>query len=286
MTRSSAGATGGPAAGARTTRLVEAIPAAITLAGMIATPLARRGGPVRRTLSTVVVSGLFATTSAAAARRWGAPRTAIAASGVAAATTAVEHIGTATGRPFGAYGYTGALRPQVAGVPAIVPLAWFAMAVPARESAHAALAHRSTPVRRVALGAVALTAWDLFLDPQMVGEGYWRWVRAGRYRGIPVTNYLGWLATSAAVMAALVVALPPDGEADRALVAEYGVMAAMETLGFAAFFRDRVVAVVGGAAMMPIAAAAARSLWRTRHWHDVRVVDDVRDVRFGGTARG
>ncbi|MFZ4760914.1 MAG: carotenoid biosynthesis protein [Burkholderiaceae bacterium] len=269
MTRSSAGATGGPAAGARTTRLVEAIPAAITLAGMIATPLARRGGPVRRTLSTVVVSGLFATTSAAAARRWGAPRTAIAASGVAAATTAVEHVGTATGRPFGAYGYTGALRPQVAGVPAIVPLAWFAMAVPARESAHAALAHRSTPVRRVALGAVALTAWDLFLDPQMVGEGYWRWVRAGRYRGIPVTNYLGWLATSAAVMAALEVALPPDGEADRALVAEYGVMAGMETLGFAAFFRDRVVAVVGGAAMMPIAAAAARSLWRTRHWHMV-----------------
>jgi putative membrane protein len=116
---------------------------------------------------------------------------------------------------------------------------------------------------------VALTAWDLFLDPQMVGEGYWRWVRAGRYRGIPVTNYLGWLATSTAVMAALEVALPPDGEADRALVAEYGVMAGMETLGFAAFFRDRVVAVVGGAAMMPIAAAAARSLWRSRHWHVV-----------------
>ena len=282
------GATGGRTAGsARASRLGEAIPAAITLAGMIATPLARRGGPVRRALSTVVVSGLFATTSAAAARRWGAPRTAIAA-----ATTAVEHVGTATGRPFGAYGYTGALRPQVAGVPAIVPLAWFAMAVPARESAHAALAHHSTPARRIALGAVALTAWDLFLDPQMVGEGYWRWVRAGRYRGIPVTNYLGWLATSAAVMAALEVALPPDGEADRALVAEYGVMAGMETLGFAAFFRDRVVAVVGGAAMMPIAAAAARSLWRTRHWHDVRSersADGVRrvaDVRFGGTARG
>ena len=273
MTRRSTGATGsvggGTVGSARASRLGEAIPAAITLAGMIATPLARRGGPVRRTLSTVVVSGLFATTSAAAARRWGAPRTAIAASGVAAATTAVEHVGTATGRPFGAYGYTGALRPQVAGVPAIVPLAWFAMAVPARESAHAALAHHSTPARRIALGAVALTAWDLFLDPQMVGEGYWRWVRAGRYRGIPVTNYLGWLATSAAVMAALEVALPPDGEADRALVAEYGVMAGMETLGFAAFFRDRVVAVVGGAAMLPVAAAAARSLWRSRHWHVV-----------------
>ena len=282
MTRRSTGAVGGPAGGgARATRLGAAIPAAITLAGMIATPLARRGGPVRRTLSTVVVSGLFATTSAAAARRWGAPRAAIAATGVAAATTAVEHLGTTSGRPFGAYGYTNALRPQVAGVPAIVPLAWFAMAVPARETAHAALGHRSTPARRIALGAVALTAWDLFLDPQMVGEGYWRWVRAGRYRGIPVTNYLGWLATSTAVMAALEVALPTDGEADRTLVAEYGVMAGMETLGFAAFFKDRVVAAVGGTAMVPIAVAAARSLWRSRHW---RVISDVRDI--GGVARG
>ena len=35
-------------------------------------------------------------------------------------------------------------------------------------------------------------------------------------------------------------------------------MGVMETLGFAAFFGDRVVAAVGGAAMLPIAAAACR----------------------------
>jgi uncharacterized membrane protein len=247
--------------------MTEAIPALVTLAGMIATPLATRGGPVRRVLSSVVVTGLFATTGAAAARRWGTPRTVVAASGVAAATAVVEHVGTTTGRPFGAYAYAGVLRPQVAGVPAIVPLAWFAMAVPARETAHAALGHRSTPAGRIALGAVALTAWDLFLDPQMVGEGYWRWVRVGRYRGIPATNYIGWLATSVVVMTALEVVLPADGPPDRVLVAEYGAMAGMETLGFAAFFRDRVVAAVGGSAMLPIAAAAARTLWRSRRWH-------------------
>lgn len=240
------------------------LPAVITLAGMIATPLARRGGPVRRTLSTVVVTGLMATTSVAAARRWGAARAGATATGVCAATAAVEHLGTATGVPFGRYAYTGALRPQVAGVPVIVPLAWFAMAVPAREAAHAALGHRSSPATRIGLGAVALTAWDLFLDPQMVGEGYWAWVRRGRYRGIPITNFLGWLATGAVVMAALEVALPPDGPADPTLVAEYGAMAGMETLGFAAFFRDRVVAAVGGAGMVPVAAAAARSSWRSR----------------------
>lgn len=248
----------------RRARAAASVPAAITLAGMIATPLAARGGPVRRVLSSVVVTGLFATTSAAAARRWGPTRTAATAAGVCTATAAVEHVGTVTGVPFGRYAYTEALRPQVAGVPAIVPLAWFAMAVPAREAAHAALGDRSTPLGRIGLGAVALTAWDLFLDPQMVGEGYWAWARRGRYRGIPVTNFLGWLATSAVVMAALEVALPADEPADRTLVAEYGVMAGMETLGFAAFFRDRLVAAVGGAAMLPVAGAAARTLWASR----------------------
>jgi putative membrane protein len=34
-------------------------------------------------------------------------------------------------------------------------------------------------------------------------------------------------------------------------------MAVMQTLGFARYFRDPVVAVVGGAAMLPIATAAA-----------------------------
>ena len=41
------------------------------------------------------------------------------------------------------------------------------------------------------------------------------------------------------------------------LVAEYAGMGVMETVGFAAFFRDRLVAAVGGAAMLPIAALAA-----------------------------
>ena len=93
-------------------RLVRMIPAAVTLAGMIATPLARRGGPLRRSLSSIVVVGLFATTSTAATRRWGAPRTAGAALGIVGTTTAVERIGSSTGVPFGHYRYTGALRPS------------------------------------------------------------------------------------------------------------------------------------------------------------------------------
>jgi uncharacterized membrane protein len=244
----------------------------ITTAAMIATPLLPKGGQGRRVLSSVVVVGLAATTKANAARRWGLSRTGTTAVAVAAATAAVERIGTRTGIPFGRYEYSGALRPQVAGVPAIVPLAWFAMAVPAREAAHAALGERSSPATRVLVGAAALTAWDLFLDPQMVGEGYWRWARIGAYRGIPLTNFAGWFVTSIGVMLILERALPTNavrGEGrtsmpgtdarpspDGVLVGEYVFMAVMETVGFARYFRDPVVAAVGGAAMLPMAAVA------------------------------
>jgi uncharacterized membrane protein len=229
---------------------------------MIATPLLPQGGRARRMLSTVVVVGSFATTTANAVRRWGAPRATTAGVLVAGATTAVERIGTRTGLPFGRYAYTGALRPQVAHVPAIVPLAWFAMGLPAREAAHGALGPRSNPATRIVLGSAALTAWDLFLDPQMVGEGYWVWARRGLYRGIPLGNFLGWFVTGLGVMAALEALLPPnayvDGsaDADGALVGEYTFMGVMETIGFARFFRDPTVAVVGGLGMLPIAAGA------------------------------
>ena len=56
---------------------------------------------------------------------------------------------------------------------------------------------------------------------------------------------------------AMLEALLPTGRADGVLVGEYAGMAVMEALGFAAFFRDRLVAAVGGAAMLPIAALAA-----------------------------
>ena len=112
--------------------------------------------------------------------RWGWTRAGVGAAAVSAATAAIERIGTTTGLPFGRYRYTGRLRPAVAGVPAVVPLAWWSMAVPAREVANAALGSRSTPPGRIVLGAVALTAWDLFLDPQMTAEGYWRWTARRR----------------------------------------------------------------------------------------------------------
>ncbi|NND75318.1 MAG: carotenoid biosynthesis protein [Ilumatobacter sp.] len=243
---------------------IAGLAAIVTVAGMIATPLQPRGGHARRVLSNVVVSGLFAVTTANAARRWGSKRALTAAGTIAAATTAVERVGTATGVPFGRYAYTRALQPQVAHVPLIVPLAWFAMALPARDTAHATLGASSTRATRAVLGSAALTAWDLFLDPQMVGEGYWAWARRGVYRGIPLTNFLGWFATGLAVMSALDTLLPvkvvPGTTAtpthDIRSVGTYAYMGVMETVGFARYFRDPLVAIVGGVAMLPLAATA------------------------------
>lgn len=110
-----------------------------------------------------------------------------------------------------------------------------------------------------------MTAWDLFLDPQMVSEGYWAWARRGWYRGIPLSNFVGWFATGLAIMSLFEIALPVRARDEAAgaevggdgrLVGQYGYMSFMQTLGYARFFRDPVVAAVGGVAMVPLATAA------------------------------
>jgi putative membrane protein len=46
------------------------------------------------------------------------------------------------------------------------------------------------------------------LDPQMVGEGYWVWEGGGPWRDVPLSNYAGWLVSSAGVMVLLELLLP------------------------------------------------------------------------------
>jgi putative membrane protein len=115
---------------------------------------------------------------------------------------AVEAVGVHTGFPFGGYGYSGALGPRLLGVPLVVPLAWTWMAWPAW-LAGSALAPAGRRLAVTApLAGLALAAWDLFLDPQMVVNGYWRWTRPSPgWAGVPLTNYLGWLAVALVLMA-------------------------------------------------------------------------------------
>lgn len=114
----------------------------------------------------------------------------------------VEFIGSSTGIPFGVYEYTHALQPQVGGVPLIIPLAWLMMLPPAWGIASLVIkdTYNLSPllvrICRAGIAAAAFTAWDLFLDPQMVGWGFWEWKITGIYFGIPLTNFLGWFLVS------------------------------------------------------------------------------------------
>ena len=209
-----------------------------------------------RLLTTVVVVAFFTATCALAADVWPPGRVAVAAGVVVAGTLALEWVGHTTGWPFGVYDYTDALTPQIAGVPVIVPLAWLAMAIPAREVAARVV---GSGWARVALGAAALTAWDLMLDPQMVEAGYWVWEAEGAWRGIPLSNYAGWLVSSLVVMVVLDRLVPHCAGGDtRPLLALYTWWGFSEALAFLVFFGDPVVGLVGGSAMLGLAALAWR----------------------------
>lgn len=235
-----------------------------SFAAAVATSLSPTGGRRRRRLVPVVVGGLATATFARDVQRSGWRRAVTTAAPLLAGTAGIEMIGTRTGVPFGRYTYTNDLQPQLGGVPVVVPAAWYAMALPAAHAGRAITPHRPS---RVAAGALALTAWDLFLDPQMLAEGYWRWSRGGRYRGVPVSNLLGWLAVSSIAIGWIDRAGDDEPQtADTVQVATYAVVAAMETVAFVGFFRDRLVGLVGGTAMGALAGLA----WRGHARGDAR----------------
>ena len=120
----------------------------------------------------------------------------------------VEVLGVATQFPFGEYNYTDSLGPQLFGVPLLIPLAWASMAYPCLLAVQRLAVD---PLTTALLGGVLFASWDLFLDPQMVSQGYWTWGNAGwtipGIDGIPLQNFLGWLLT-AFVLIALLDRLP------------------------------------------------------------------------------
>ena len=79
---------------------------------------------------------------------------------------AAEAVGVRTGLPVRRLPYAGTLGPEVLDVPLVVPLAWTMMAYPVLLAARR-LTRRWAPL----VGGSALAAWDVFLDPQMVGDG-------------------------------------------------------------------------------------------------------------------
>ncbi|MBB5825217.1 carotenoid biosynthesis protein [Micromonospora carbonacea] len=182
---------------------------------------------------------------------------------------AIEALGVATGFPFGSYDYSGELGPKLAGVPLVIPLAWTWMAWPAWLAAARLVA---PGVARVALAAVGLAAWDLFLDPQMVAEGYWVWRDATPalpgLPGVPVSNYLGWLLFAVLLMAALRPLAGPvvdrAGPGDAPMFALYLWTYASSILAHAVFLGLPASAAWGAAGMAVAAVPLALALGRDR----------------------
>lgn len=106
-----------------------------------------------------------------------------------------ELVGTQTGYPFGAYGYTDWLGPKILGhVPYFIPLSWFAMSIVSLD-----LAGRiaSTRVGRVVVGALFMVLWDVSLDPAMSSAfPFWSYRADGFFYGMPAANWAGWLLVS------------------------------------------------------------------------------------------
>lgn len=199
---------------------------------------------------TGMVVVLLAASALAFASVTHSPTRAVAAfAAVVTAGYAAEWVGITTGVPFGDYHYTGALQPVLGGVPVIVALAWGGMGL-AAHAVGAAIAPGGR-VARIALGALALTAWDVFLDPQMVRLGLWVWHDPGPYRGIPLGNFAGWFVVSLLVMALIEYLMIEPAAWSAGLVSIYTVMAVMETVGFAVVFEppDPLVAAAGGISM-------------------------------------
>ena len=248
------------------------VPAGLAVAvvlAQVAYPLTPRGGP--RDALTVATVLLFAAASLTHAYSTRGPRAALGLLVVAGGGGLLaESVGVATGVPFGTYDYAGTLGPKLLSVPLVIPLAWVMMAWPALLVA-ARLCRptegrwTSSRAARVAVAAVALASWDLFLDPQMVDAGHWRWASPSPglpgVGTVPLTNYAGWAAVALLLMLVLdrVVPLRPS-TSDTVPYALYLWTYFSSVLALAAFFGLPAAALWGALGMGTVALPLLRSL--------------------------
>jgi uncharacterized membrane protein len=107
---------------------------------------------------------------------------------------AAEALGVRFGLPFGHYVYTGALQPQLLGVPIVMAPAWMVLVAFARDAASRL---RLRGWRAILFAAFLTTATDLVIDPLAANRlGYWTWLDGGSYYGVPFLNFAGWFLTA------------------------------------------------------------------------------------------
>lgn len=230
---------------------------------MIMLPIARWtwGDSVIPTASFVGVIMQFLAVIFILLARWSLRYTITVTVIVGVLTWAAEALGSKTGFPFGEYDYTALLQPQVFGVPLLIPFAWMMMLAPAWAIAQTLVRDRSTARGKfafIAVSALAITAWDLYLDPQMVTWGFWVWQQPGEYFGIPLVNYAGWLLVSGVVTAIV----RPQTVPVVPLLVIYGIVWILQAIGLAVFWGQPGPALAGFAAMGVLLALSIYRLMR------------------------
>jgi lycopene cyclase domain-containing protein len=173
---------------------------AVWLLALIATPISLWlfGEGIFPVMAALGVLAQLGAVLLAVSLSWSSRRILGALAFIAAITWTVEWLGSTTGFIFGHYDYTQAMQPQLAGVPLVIPLAWAMMLFPAWAVAQAILVPYQARLGRLylpifaALSGLAFTAWDLYLDPQMVARGLWVWQNPVGLFGIPLANFAGW----------------------------------------------------------------------------------------------
>ncbi len=192
---------------------------------------------------------------------WGAAATLRVAGSILALSWAAEVIGSRTGIPFGTYSYTDTLQPQILNVPLQIPLGWLMMLPPSWAVAQAIsdrIKSRWEFPAFVGLSALAMTAWDLFLDPMMVTWEMWVWDNPGSYFGVPWINYLGWLLVSALIT----ILIRPGKLPVAPLLIIYTTIWLLKSAGLGIFWGILGAAIVGSFLMGSITILAWRAIIR------------------------
>jgi len=111
-----------------------------------------------------------------------------------------ENLSVLTGFPFGRYCFLELMGPKLFHVPVLLGLAYIGMSYVSWVLGRTIAESSSTSAPGLAVPLTAsliMLAWDLAQDPvwSTVLHG-WVWLDGGPWFGVPVSNYIGWFATS------------------------------------------------------------------------------------------